>query len=69
MRLCLIREEIDLAAESLGQTSLGEEYHDMMSTSFRLLPMGPTAYVKEIIGVSNMDKRYEKLFPNLWVNN
>lgn len=58
MLLCLVREEIDLAAQSLGQTQLGQQYHDMLTTSFRLLPMGPTAYIKELVTVSSEEKRY-----------
>jgi len=57
VRLCLVREEIDLAAQSLGQTQLGQQYHDMLTTSFRLLPMGPTAYIKELVTVSSEEKR------------
>ncbi len=56
-RLCLIREEIDEAAEELHQNNSKSEYFDMMTTSFRLLPMGNAAYIKEVLGVPSAEKR------------
>lgn len=56
-RLCLIREEIDEAAEDLHQLNASSEYYDMMTTSFRLLPMGNAAYIKEVLGVPSAEKR------------
>ena len=57
--MCLVREEIDEAAAQLHQTHSGSEYYDMMTTSFRLLPLGNAAFIKEIIGVPIPEKRYE----------
>lgn len=56
-KLCLIREEIDEAAQDLHQMHTGSDYYDMMSASFRLLPMGNAAYIKEILGIGSPEKR------------
>lgn len=57
VRLCLVREDIDEAAKQLQEAEAVSLYHDMMTTSFRLLPMGNAAYIKEVLGVPNPDKR------------
>lgn len=57
-KLCLVREEIDAAAGELGLLEETSTYYDMMSTTWRLLPLGPAAFVKELLHVALPEKRY-----------
>lgn len=56
-KMCIVREEVDEAASELGMLEIGSPYHSLMSASWRLLPMGPSAFIKELVPVSSPDKR------------
>ena len=58
-RLCIVREDVDDAAESLGLVSLGSEYMNLIETTWRLLPEGNAAFLSNLMQTGNADKRYE----------
>ena len=61
-RLCIVREEIDLAAGELGLLEVDSDYHKLMTATWRLLPLGPAAFIKDLLAVSSPEKRWS---PNL----
>ena len=57
-RLCLLREEIDAAATSLGLYEAGSEYCESLEVYRRLLPQGAAAFLNALLPVSRPEKRY-----------
>ena len=55
-RLCLLREELGVAAADVDSAQ-GAEYAETRSTHQRLLPQGAAAFIKELMAVSSAEKR------------
>lgn len=55
-RLCLVREEIPIAAAGLPAEKQ-EEVSKQRSTYQRLLPQGTAAFIKELLAVISTEKR------------
>lgn len=54
-RLCLVREELGVAAADMGAGV--EAFDEARSTYQRLLPQGAAAFIKELLAVSQPERR------------
>jgi hypothetical protein len=57
-RLCLVREEIGVAAAKLPSQQQ-EELAETQRTHGKLLPQGTLAFIKELLPVSSAEKRWD----------
>ena len=57
-RLCLVREELGVAAADMGADAEGTKgFDEARSTYQRLLPQGAAAFIKELLAVSQPGRR------------